>query len=228
MASGPSPVYVVTARKGSKRIKGKNEMLGPEGHALWLTAMLHAEECIKETGGETILTTDDKTWHKQAQDAGYYSILRPKHLGYANAATEVVLKHLIVATGMDFSSPIILLQPTTPFRRVSTTVGAVRLWEAEGGLVVATAPVHGALIGKDWDDWESYRTSTESFYESGAFWVASAQAILDCDRLSSIRPITPIQTDPIESFQLDEVEDLEMFQALKAWYQSKDCDTQTP
>ena len=104
---------VITARSGSKGIKGKN-IKRLNGKPLLAYTMLAAKKSKLLT--ETIVSTDANSFKRVAESyGGYVPFLRPAYLAKDKTPTVPVLRHALVEyeklTGVRFDY-VVLLQPT--------------------------------------------------------------------------------------------------------------------
>ncbi|WP_323798088.1 acylneuraminate cytidylyltransferase family protein [Nisaea sp.] len=106
-------VAIIPARKGSKRVKGKNRLI--IGGQTLLDRTIAA---IEESGAiqRSILCTDDLDLIQAAKKHSLLeSDLRPAELSADSTSSTDVLRYLIAKMGLE-DSRIILLQLTSPFR----------------------------------------------------------------------------------------------------------------
>ncbi|MFP9136010.1 cytidylyltransferase domain-containing protein [Devosia sp. XGJD_8] len=122
---------VVPARGGSKGVPGKNlrPILGKPLVA-W-----SIETGLASAGVTVVLSTDSEEIANVGLEHGAeVPFQRPAHLAEDTTATEPVLLHALEAyeqRGMFFEA-IILLQPTSPFRRKGTLDAAIAQFEGSG------------------------------------------------------------------------------------------------
>ncbi|HEY9062154.1 MAG TPA: acylneuraminate cytidylyltransferase family protein [Pseudobacteroides sp.] len=106
---------VIPARKGSKRLKGKNTRLFLDKPLISWTI----EEAMKSKNiGSITVSTDDEAVMEIANNYGISILQRPQELAADDSTTSDVVLHFI--SGMmergDAVSHIMLLQPTSPLR----------------------------------------------------------------------------------------------------------------
>jgi N-acylneuraminate cytidylyltransferase len=112
-SSTPRAVAIIPARGGSKGIPGKN--LQPlAGKPL----IAHAIEAAQASArlARYVVSTDDEAIAKAAHARGCPVIMRPAELASDCTPIEPVLEHALACEGGQIDI-IVLLQPTTPFRR---------------------------------------------------------------------------------------------------------------
>jgi len=129
---------LIPARGGSKRIPGKNiRLLGGKPLIAW------SIEAAKATADicDVLVSTDDAAIAKIAADSGaWVPWLRPARLATDEATSVDVCLHALdwYETEKGRVDGLLLLQPTSPFRRQRTLREGVKLYEAR-----TTAPVLG-------------------------------------------------------------------------------------
>ena len=135
-----NPLIVIPARGGSKGIPHKNiKELG--GKPLICYAI---DTARKITSDENIcVSTDDDDIIKVVEDYGLkVQFKRPDYLATDNAGTNGVLLHALdfyEQKGNHYDS-IILLQPTSPFRRAEDVIEAVKLYDDSVDMVTSVMP----------------------------------------------------------------------------------------
>jgi len=104
---------IIPARKGSKRLPGKNTKdLG--GIPLFMHSVNYARE-NSDIIDELIITTDDPFIIEIAKNENIRVVTRPKDLATDNSTTFSALKHVLEVVENEYGH-IILLQPTNPLR----------------------------------------------------------------------------------------------------------------
>lgn len=134
---------VVPARKGSKRIPGKNaKLLGGKPLVAWTFETAMACEGLERV----CLSTDDPALMELARDYGIDApFTRPEHLCDDTAPTIDVVLHALdhySAVGNEFDA-VMLLQPTSPFRNAETLTQAIEAFRRLDGCrdFVSVSPV---------------------------------------------------------------------------------------
>ena len=134
------PLVVIPARGGSKGIPHKNiKKLG--GKPLICYAIDTARKFT--TDDNICVSTDDKTIIKVVEEYGLkVPFKRPEHLSTDNAGTNGVLLH-----ALDFYEQkgnrydmVVLLQPTSPFRRAEDVLEASKLYDDSIDMVTSVMP----------------------------------------------------------------------------------------
>lgn len=117
-------VAIIPARAGSKRVPGKN-LQRIDGRSLVQRAMDQAAAATLVD--RIVLSSDDPTALRQAEDAGVETIQRPAHLSTDEASSMAVLRHVIEELGLRDEDELVLLQPTSPFRTAQDIDRAIAL-----------------------------------------------------------------------------------------------------
>lgn len=133
-----NPIYIIPARGGSKGIPRKNiKLLG--GRPL----ISYTIDCALRAGAPAeriILSTDDVEIANVARGLGLpVGYMRPAHLGADHIGSrEVILDAMDYAdaAGIEYDC-VILLQPTSPFRRPEDITNALSLYNGDVDMVVS-------------------------------------------------------------------------------------------
>lgn len=133
------PLIIIPARGGSKGIPGKNiKLLG--GRPLVAYTVDVAIELQKKFGGYVLLSTDSIEIADVVKSLGVdVEYMRPAELGGDTVGSrEVMLDAMDWAEGrgVDYDC-VVLLQPTSPFRKVSDVVAAMSLYGDDTDMVVS-------------------------------------------------------------------------------------------
>lgn len=120
---------LVPARGGSKRIPGKNiKLLGGKPLINWsIDLALQIPSVV-----DVLVSTDDSTTAEVARSAGaFVPWLRPKRLASDEATTVDVCLHALdwYETARGKVDGLLLLQPTSPFRRRQTIERGLEMYE---------------------------------------------------------------------------------------------------
>jgi CMP-N,N'-diacetyllegionaminic acid synthase len=130
-------LVVIPARKGSKGIPGKNRKL-LNGKPLIQYSIDFALENFEHS--QIYVSTDDEVILQIAEQNGIMvQELRPSHLATDQTSMQEVLKYIIAkqeAVGNHYGG-IVLLQPTSPFRRPQDLVEMMNLFNDSIEMVVS-------------------------------------------------------------------------------------------
>lgn len=129
-------LYVIPARGGSKGVPGKNiKLLG--GKPLIYYSIEVARALAKDE--DICVSTDDEAIKQVVEQTGLkVPFLRPAELSTDSASTYDVLLHAInfyINLGRQYDL-LVLLQPTSPFRRIEQVREAIESWQQGVEMVV--------------------------------------------------------------------------------------------
>lgn len=132
----PRPLYIITARGGSKGIPHKNiKELG--GHPLIYYTI---KEALKAPSGFILLSTDDEHIAEAARDCGIeVPYMRPASLATDTAGSREVVIHAMdwaQAQGIEYDC-VVLLQPTSPFRTAEDIKNCLALYGPDVDMAVS-------------------------------------------------------------------------------------------
>ena len=138
---GKRILAIVPARGGVQRIPRKN--LAPlRGKPLIYYAIRNGQQCPYVT--TTVVSTEDSEIARVAEELGSLVIPRPARLSQPETKTEPVLVHnvnVLKEQGEAYDA-VLLLQPTTPFRKTATLSKTIEIFfEKNADSVVTVAPV---------------------------------------------------------------------------------------
>lgn len=139
--------YIIPCRSGTRRSPDKNfRMLG--GRPLWRWTT----DLLREQGLEDrlLLVTDDGH-----PERGYpYSATRPRALARDDTPTEDVVRWASWQLGLADSAPVVLLQPTTPFRLWADVDNVLQALGRSAYIGIDGAP-SGSCYGARAGDWRA-------------------------------------------------------------------------
>lgn len=236
MVEGASRLLaVIPARGGSKRLPRKNVL--PLGGRPLIAWSIEAALC-SGVFDDVLVSTDDQEIAAAARAAGaQVPWLRPAELASDTATSAAVLQHALAWYERErgTAEAVVLLQPTSPFRRAASIRDAVAAFRAQdaGGpraAVVSVSPAaqhpawcfrlgQGAamepLLG--WDALQRRSQDLEPAYAlNGCIYVLPAALVRDGGAL--LRPGTRafVMSDPRESLDIDTAEDWARAQDIAA------------
>ncbi|MDK4736476.1 acylneuraminate cytidylyltransferase family protein [Rhizobium sp. CNPSo 3490] len=212
-----SLLFLIPARGGSKRVPGKNiRELGGQPLISWTI------DLAKRVGlsADVLVSTDDPDIASIATEAGaWVPWLRPHHLSTDTATSLEVALH-----ALDFYESergpveaVVLLQPTSPFRQLSTVCEGLRLFRELGErpvIGVSPAATHPAWCFKiqeselrPYTDGKGLLQRSQDLpqvYEiSGALYIISAMQLRD-ERTFFPHNAVPIVSDSdVENLDID-------------------------
>jgi CMP-N-acetylneuraminic acid synthetase len=215
---------LIPARGGSKRVPGKNiKPLG--GMPLIAWSIRAARESAVFV--DVMVTTDDPEVAEVARCHGaYVPWLRPPELATDTAGSAEVIRHAVGWYEVEHGDldAVMLLQPTSPFRRVSSIRQATTLFaEQEPGAcrsVVSVSPAaqHPAWcfrIGEDGIEpfmgWDALQQRTQdlppAFFLNGAIYIAPAAMARNTGKLLNPGTIPFVMDDLNEALDIDTLDD---------------------
>ena len=133
-------LFLIPARGGSKGVPGKN-IRRLDGVPL----IAHSIRTALEVAGspkDVVVTTDSEEIAGIAREAGAsVPFLRPAELATDTASSRDVMLHAVEVLGTDAGEPLVLLQPTSPFRNADDIRKALALYAGEKpDMVVSVRP----------------------------------------------------------------------------------------
>lgn len=133
-------IAIIPARAGSRRVPGKNiKLLGGLPLIAWTITAAHASGCFDRV----MVSTDDAGIRDIAQAHGAeVPFLRPAQLATDSASSIDMLFDHVQRAKLPFDSALVLLQPTSPFRRPQTIQRAVAQFDRKSfsSLIGVTTP----------------------------------------------------------------------------------------
>jgi len=219
---------IIPARGGSKGIPRKNlQLVG--GKPL----IVHSIECAlgAPSVDRVIVSTDDEEIGKMAQDYGAEVIWRPAEISGDTALSESALVHALdFLRNKERYEPdlVVFLQATSPLRRPEQIDEAVeRLLCENADSLFSACRLHGFVwrvtdngvesLSCDYRRRPRRQEAPVDLIENGSIYVFKPWVLRKFNnRLGG--KITYYEMSPLESFQIDELEDLElMARLLPVW-----------
>jgi len=130
-----TPLAIIPARAGSRRLPGKNHMEFADGESLTSLALKQARDS-GIFGNNIVLSTDDPELFKLKVE---WLIVRPPDLARGDTPSIQVIRHAALhmqAHQVKFDS-VFLLQPTSPLRQAADIAACYELLKARGDAVVS-------------------------------------------------------------------------------------------
>lgn len=185
------PVAVITAKQHSERFPGKN-MFPLAGQPLALWSVMEA----LRSGLKTIVSTDIPELAKIAQSKGCSVVTQNPKLGHKG-----VIEAAVRDTG-NLESPVILLQPTSPFRHGNILMRCWDAYESVGrsGTVLTSNVVHNAVV---------HQESLTNYDSSLTLWDGNV-AIYSPGMICEYKSVKTVRNLPINNIQIDTKEDYMM------------------
>lgn len=212
-----NPLFLITARGGSKGIPGKNikKLNG-------IPLMNYAIELARQFTNDAhiCLSTDDAKIISVAKQQGLFvPFVRPKHLASDTAGSYEVIQHALNwyrTKGIDHDV-VVLLQPTSPFRLKKHVAEALKKYNSKIDMVVSVNKLAGnpyaTIYKKNVGDHiqkafpakkpGERRQDAEGLYElNGAVYVFNARS-LDKNPISQFKKIKMVEMEAVNSADID-------------------------
>jgi len=211
---------VVPARKGSRGLPGKNTRLFKG-----IPLVAHAIRIGLKTCDRVLVTTDDPLVAEIAQEYEVEVVNRPPELAQDDTPMLPVLQHALQASQYR-PDLVVLLQPTSPLRKVRHVMDALKLIEETGADSVASVvevPAHYSIYAQLCEDsckpgaikgaagWEldempgTRQACAPTYVRDGSVYIFRAIRI-EAGRLYGY-DCRPVLLDPKESSTIDTAED---------------------
>ncbi|HLD58116.1 MAG TPA: acylneuraminate cytidylyltransferase family protein [archaeon] len=220
---------VITARGGSRGIK--NKAIADLG-GLPLIAYTIKSAAASRMLDDFIVSTDSRKIARAAESFGAkVPFMRPKELALDETLTLPVLKHAVRQYEKIFKKKagiVVLLQPTSPFRKAKHIDEAVKLIaSSKADSVFSVAPLEVSpkwlfkiencelkfAFGKDFS--KIRRQDTGGYYRlHGLIRVYRRSTLMKAKKYAVGRKILPLVTSKQDSIEIDSPEDLQIAEAL--------------
>ncbi len=217
-------IAIIPARKGSKRLPEKNsKLLGGKPLAKWTI------DCAlkSQVFDDIIFSTDDKKLSEMAISSGcIVPGLRDESLAGDTSDLVSVCLDASEKVGLSSSDVIILLQPTSPFRKPETIRQAVHMIEDEEvGSVIGFSKTkispewlhiidpkgHINSIVKD-SKFKNQKSLSDYYTPNGLIYAMRVSTLIHVNSFYTQKTIPLICSDPIESIDIDEPSDWDFAQ----------------
>ena len=220
-------ISIIPARGGSKGIPRKN-VRQLSGKPLILHTLLHAKQT--PSLDRIIVTTDDPEIAAISKQVGVEVIRRPKEISGDTATSESALQHVLdhlqASEGYE-PDLVVFLQATSPLRRPQDIQNAIdTLQREQADSLFSARCVHGfvwrsiadTLSALTYDPTQRQRRQdfVETIWEeNGSIYIFKPKVLkTHNNRLGGKIAVYPM--DSLDSFQVDEPEDLELIETIMA------------
>lgn len=215
---------IIPARGGSKGIPKKNikPILGKP-----LLAYSIEQAWATPAVNRVIVSTDSADIAAVAEQYKAEVVLRPAEISGDKASSESALLHVLDylrETEQYEPDLVVFLQATSPMRRPDDIQNAIETLQRENAdSLLSVAPFHGFLWRRTSDSVMSFsydyqhrqmrQDAPEDFVENGSIYVFKPQILRKYNnRLGGKIALYPMR--PIDSFQIDEPDDIVLIEAL--------------
>ena len=214
-------LWLIPARGGSKGIPNKN--LKPFcGESLVSRSVRQALSCASPED-VVFVSTDSEDIRKEGEKHGLdIPFMRPDKLASDSASTYDVILHVLKEfkeSYIEFER-VVLLQPTSPFRKLEDIEGALNLWHKGIDMVVSVSASNsnpyynlfeedsqGYLKISKGDGQYTRRQDAPKVWEyNGAVYVMTTESLLESP-MSRFKKIIPYEMPSSRSIDLDTPED---------------------
>lgn len=218
MTAQPDPLkllFLIPARGGSKGIPGKNiRLLGGKPLIAWAIDL--ARKFASDA--DICLSTDSRSIADVAEQYGLpVPFLRPEPMAGDQSPTREAILHALDhyrSQGRHYDA-VVLLQPTSPFRKPEDVSRALALYKKELDMVVTVVETRanpyyvlfeenadGFLVKSKSGDFSSRQACPKVWEFNGAVYVINAEAVQKMN-ISNFTRICKSEMDPIASVDLD-------------------------
>ena len=220
-----SCIAIIPARAGSKGLPGKNTAL-IEGKSLVQLAIESALSIPEIT--RVVVTSDDISVQKIANDLGAEVIVRPAELAQDNSPIESAILHALAELNLDPTSTDVLtvIQPTSPLRDkqlLATSISNFIKNGSQGSLFgvveVEHHPAKMLVVNGEFVvpftkvvDLSAPRQQLDRIVrQSGSIYITNLQEFLSLGTLF-INPVRWVAVGDAEAIDIDTAQDLELAQ----------------
>ena len=211
-------ISIIPARSGSKGLKNKN-ILELCGIPMFAWSIIHSKYYSNDND-IVVVSSDDDNYLEIARKFGAVGIKRPESLSLDSALTEPVMDHVLSKIQVDTEDIIILLQPTSPVRKMKTLdffKKNIDFKKYDSALTVVD--FHGFL----WEDSKKFikplynsrprrQDMTKKYCETGSIYATKAKNYFETSNRVSGR-VAPIYVSFEESLEVDTYEEFKVIES---------------
>ena len=225
----PTILVLIPARAGSKGIPGKNLVhLGGVPLLSWSIEQARATPAVDRV----VVSTDGSDIADEARKWGAEVVRRPPELSGDEATSESALLHALdtLRSSEDYEPDLVMfLQATSPLRRRTDLADALDIFEREeADSLFSASSAHGFVWRQGPGLGDGLRALTydpdrrprrqeigEDLVENGSIYIFRPKILREYgNRLGGKIAVFPMH--PLDSYQIDEPADLELFEQLLA------------
>jgi len=232
MYKGKKILSIIPARKGSKRIPGKNIKPLAGKPLIFYSIDTSLKSSIIDL---TAITTDIDSIEDMAD--GAFFIKRPDELAQDKSPALGVMKHAVIEAEKEFKDKfdiIILLQPTSPLRTLKTIEKSLKkLIDLNGDSAISVKkqkllPVWTFVLDGDYmkfmfkNDLSSSQDPIDTYEINGSVFAYKREILMEAEKFAIGEKIVPIIMNEKESLDIDHPEDFEIVEAVMRYEDNKD------
>lgn len=205
-------LVVIPARGGSKGIPRKNlKLLGEK--PLIAYAIEVARELFKDT--QICVSTDDEEIADFAKTYGnIVPFMRPAHLSTDEASSQDVILHALDFYSEKTFKAVVLLQPTSPFRKKEHVEACLDMFDSSIDMVTTVyesksnpyfnlmEEKNGFLVKSKESDFTRRQDCPSAYELNGAVYVINVTSIRN-KLISRFERVKKVEMSPLESIDLD-------------------------
>jgi len=210
-------LYLIPARGGSKGIPGKN--IKPLGDKLLIEYTIEFASHFNNNLENICVSTDDKSIAEVARNSGLdVPFIRPPELSMDNSSSQEVIIHALnyykTQKGKIFDA-VILLQPTSPFRKESDLLEMQRLFSPKIDMVVSVKvseenPYYtlfeeddqGYLIQSKKSDYISRQQCPDVYSMNGSIYIINTKSIF-LNSMNDFKKVIKYKMEDVYSIDID-------------------------
>lgn len=227
-------IAIIPARRGSKRLPNKNNLLFG-GIPLIAHSILLAQN-NKDIIDEVYVSTNDEAIKKIARHYGVKVIDRPEHLSGEFEPTLTALQHTLEVIGDSTIENVILLQPTNPLRPENLLREAFERYQMSDSDSLFTVTRNHQKLGKVTSNcFEPYNYTIGQrsqdleplYFENGLLYISKSKLIRE-GKIISENSIPYVVNHIFASIDIDTQEDFDYAEYLLGKFPSKKKHTPNP
>lgn len=207
-------LFIIPARKGSKRLVGKNKRIF-NGDPLVIHSIDFAKKVASKDDSICITSDDDEILDIAKNNAVNLVINRPPHLASDSSTTFDVIIHACSHAqerNIEFDT-IVLLQPTTPFRCVDDFEKMRKLFTEKGISSLASISAKGNTKNCVLYDPQSMRRCVDNLgkkgYLNGSLYFYNYTCLLEGNKTLDFDDMNYFVMSPKNSIDIDTIDDWE-------------------
>jgi len=204
-------VALIPARAGSKRIKKKNSkyLLGQP----LISWTIKTAKKVKEISGIFVSTDDEKISRISNKLKVKVPWKRPRYLSGEKVSSENVALHFLSWYEKKYSKPdgLLLLQPSSPFRKKSSIIKAIRLFKENKNKAI----VGYSRINKKKKFQKKSSHLKKKFKLNGSIYLISPNNLRKHKSFAKPSVLPLIQNSLEESIDIDTYEDWKVAEKIK-------------